>query len=466
MVSCAEALSSNQLLSPVTMTRGSSGLELAMTACHGMHRVFSGLAERWSALGAGCANGSIACGEHWRAALQPRASLLRVGSASGLDRAGLLEAARCALAEEYQIDVQEEEIQPPPPLHQRKHRRPTLVGLYMRKILANSAGSPFAAACQLSDSALALGWDVVLGVGIWRGLLHKFTWVLSLLEHVDQSGLVVFLDVSDTLIQQTPEAVADAFASQPYDFVWSAERNCFPLQDWPYNLGLGGAVCAAFGKASGQRKGYYVNSGGWMATVGAAREALTELTAAISRDLRRGELCGKAGTDQYYANTQYLRRRGRADSTSQGLDSDGVVFLTWGERHQPARKLKLFLNQSVGECIPRAAHCFHSNHSQWQQHEWQHGERRPRSQRRICPAFLHFPGGQKSHISGVRRALDAGRGACRAKGSLTVVNVQTGHLQMRRGTSAQRCDPEWVGKVVEERWVASLAKSLLTVGLT
>ena len=134
--------------------------------------------------------------------------------------------------------------------------------------------------------------------------------------------------------------------------------------------------------------------------------------------------------------------------------------------HQPARKLKLFLNQSVGECIPRAAHCFHSNHSQWQQHEWQHGERRPRSQRRICPAFLHFPGGQKSHISGVRRALDAGRGACRAKGSLTVVNVQTGHLQMRRGTSAQRCDPEWVGKVVEERWVASLAKSLLTVGLT
>ena len=80
-----------------------------------------------------------------------------------------------------------------------------MVGLYMRKLIpAKQSVNPFTTACLFSDSAMALGWDVVLGVGIWRGLIHKFLWTLRLLEHVDSRGLVVFVDVGDSIRTPIP----------------------------------------------------------------------------------------------------------------------------------------------------------------------------------------------------------------------------------------------------------------------
>uniref|UniRef100_A0A7S4F6Z8 Uncharacterized protein n=1 Tax=Chrysotila carterae TaxID=13221 RepID=A0A7S4F6Z8_CHRCT len=280
-----------------------------------------------------------------------------------------------------------------------------------------------AQACWLLSTALPLGWRVLVGTGAWAGrstLAFKARVLRKLVGYVE-TPLVVFADGRDMLAQLPPAAVVDAFPHTGADFVWAADPACYPLGGFPYNLGLGGALCdrlfpkssggsgrsrsssSGSGGSGGGRGGKlreswrdgsesaaqkskvggagtvnrWINSGGWVATRGAALSVLRRLDAPLAdgeesgrqsgggvgsqrgvpawagvetraapqmeaeegnepRQLRRRSaqsvgLCADAGTDQWYANTQFLRHRaerrllGRADvGLSHGESTVGL----------------------------------------------------------------------------------------------------------------------------------------------
>ena len=279
-------------------------LQRAMAACH--HPLPRSLLamttpEQWRTRAHECANKSTVCND-------------RFGAWS------LSAAARCALMEEYPLKHSSSPRQPVPATRQQ-HSGITLIALLMRKLIPSSSAFG-AGACDLLDTALSLGWQVLVGVGIWRGLYHKFFWTIRMLPHV-HTPLVLFTD-SDVLVQRPPEVVLLAFANQPYAFLWSAESSCFPLSQWPHNLGFGSHVCEhLFDKPPKARVLRYPNSGGWIAEVDVAQRVLSELVHAVSKagSWRGMDMCAATGSDQFYAATHYLRHR---DSQSIGVDTAGA----------------------------------------------------------------------------------------------------------------------------------------------
>lgn len=339
----------------------------------------------------------------------------------------------------------------------------TLLSLIMVKIREQRRDVLTSGVCRLLQTALPLGWTVLLGVGVWRGGARKFLWTRRLLRYVEpHCRLVVFTDATDAFIQRTPTSVIATFARQHCDFLWSVESNCFPFGAWPYNLGLGRYVCDGLfppvGKLTHSR---FINSGGWVGTVRAAELMLDEL---VRRS--KGGICGEDGSDQWYAGTQYLRAAGRdlSDSTVAGrvgLDDDGIVF---GVAPFAPKLRKRPENRRSPLCgVPTAALCF------------PHGS---------CPAVLHFPGHWKkftlakafqrlhpTRTSSERTTADChgAVGGTAISGRVSAVNIHTGEWARPTADEALNCTAgrAWVDELVagRGRFAVSLLESVASVGL-
>ena len=283
-------------------------------------------ASSWHAHTTACRDWEGGC-KRWRHAMAAGGGLLSkapgwAGSAST--------AFRCVMLEGFPLKL--------PPLRRLQRERPrlpspalrrvTLIGLMMRKMNA-PAGKLTLGTCRLLRTALPRGWDVLVGVGVWRGSARRFRYILRLLESVPPNSLVVWADTTDVLVQRPAVDVLAAFGKQPHAFIWSAEENCFPQSQWPYNLGIGSYVCErlypriaalasaaapADSLANGSWRGAalrdiphrHVNGGGWVATLEAAQRELLELQ---RREARHSRLCAETGSDQWIGEFNRLRPR-------------------------------------------------------------------------------------------------------------------------------------------------------------
>ncbi len=274
---------------------------------------------------------------------------------------------------------------------------------------------------KLARTAVIQGWDTYFAVGKFTGLVGKYQRALEALNilQLDHDDIVVFVDSSDVLVQQSPQQVRNIIenGSLNGDFVFSGEGNCFPMGGWPYNLGLdfGRYICTSlFPKVRGRNNitgvgNAWVNTGGWIATARSAELVLEELR--ILTELHRDNMCYIAGSDQLLGNALYLRhnarqkhsslKAGQEGDISVDIDVDSTIFVSapW--------QASLSLTEASGQTreTPTAAFC-HGNAP------------------RVCPAFLHFNGGGKERIlerfeSELQQAWDS---SCH-KGSLSLIDV-------------------------------------------
>jgi len=400
----------------------------------------------------------------WRDRTRPAvaAATAAVGGQSSELSQRLLESARCALHLEFPLVPADPRGLPSAPLGARRPPGWRPPRTLLLALTLGDRGSRMG--CGLLKTALPRGWDVVLAEGPFEGLSGKYSAALKALDlalgsDVSDGGsgdgddgddaLVVFVDSSDVLAQQSPRQVAEAFLAQPYAFVWSAEDACFPLGTWPFDLGLpGGKLCdllfpgaGGVGRGPSLRDGpQFVNTGGWIGTARAARSVLRELSALVAAadplnsalGLGSASTCYQAGTDQLLGNAAFLRHR-----SLLGLDASATFFASSPPQLLEEGRLKLVQEpppgggegEKKGTKLP--AYCYEA-------------EGKPH-----CPAFLHFNGGAygdgpyegclaklesprqqggRGVVGAVAGALLSGAlGGC-AEGSLTVVNTGTGKV--------------------------------------